>query len=72
MRRVWAKRGAARVPSEVMQLIAKFGHLNLPDTLTVCGRIGININNQQRIVQFAAGRIQSGDERVFFRRSLHC
>ena len=54
-----------------MQLVAKIWHPDLADALTVRGRLGININNQQRIVQFAAGRIQSGDERVFFRRSLH-
>jgi hypothetical protein len=56
----------------MVQLITKFWHPDLPDALTVCGRLGINIDNKQRIVQFAAGRIQRGDERVFFRRGLHC
>jgi hypothetical protein len=56
----------------MVQLISEFWHSDLPDTLAVRGRLGININNQQRIIQFAAGRIQRGDERVFFRRSLHC
>jgi hypothetical protein len=55
-----------------MQLITKLRHPNLPDALTVCGRLRINVNNQQRIIQFTAGRIQRGNERVFFRRSLHC
>src|SRR4030095_12321670 len=72
MRRVRTQRGAARVPPEMMQLIAKFRHPNLADALAVRGRLGININNQQRVVQLTAGGIQRGDERVFFRRSLHC
>jgi hypothetical protein len=54
-----------------MQLVAKIWQCHLADALTERGRLGININNQQRIVQFAAWRIQSGDECVFFRRSLH-
>src|SRR5439155_2055124 len=72
MRRVRTQRRTACIPAEMVQLITEFWHPDLTDTLTVRGRLGININNQQRIVQFAAGRIQSGDERVFFRRSLHC
>ena len=71
MRRVRTERRTARVPTEVVQFIAKFWHLDLADALAVCGRRRININNQQRIVQFAARRIQRGDERMFFRRSLH-
>ena len=71
MWRVRTQRRTARIPTEVMQLVTKFWHPDLADALPVRGRLGININNQQRIVQFAAGRIQSGDERVFFRRSLH-
>jgi hypothetical protein len=55
----------------MMQLIAKLWHPDFSDALPVCGRPRININNQQRIVEFAAGRIQRGDECVFFRRSLH-
>jgi hypothetical protein len=55
-----------------MQLVTKFWHPDLADTLSVRGRLEININNQQRIIQFAAGRIQRSDERMFFRRSLHC
>ena len=69
MRRVRTQRRTARVPSEMMQFITKLWHPDLPDALTVCRRLGININNQQRIIQFAAGRIQRGDKRVFFRRS---
>jgi hypothetical protein len=41
----------------MMQFIAKLWHLNFANAPAVCGRFGININNQQRIVQLAAGRI---------------
>ena len=44
---------------------------NLAETLPVCGRFRIDINNQQRIIQFAARRIKRGDKRVLLRRSLH-
>ena len=72
MRRVRAQRRTARVPPEMMQLITKLWHLHLADALAVRGRLRINIHNQQCVIQFAAGRIQRGDKRVFFRRSLHC
>src|SRR5262245_48544462 len=54
MRRVRTERRTARVPSEMMQLIAKLWHLHFADTLPVCGRLRININDQQCIIQFAA------------------
>ena len=71
MRRVRTQRRTARIPPEMMQLIAKLRHLHLPDALTVCGRLRINIHHQQRIIQFAAGRIQRGDERMFLGWRLH-
>jgi hypothetical protein len=55
----------------MMQLITKFWHLYFAHALTVRGRIGININNQQRIVKFAAGRIQRRDKRMFLGWRLH-
>jgi hypothetical protein len=55
----------------MMQLIAKLWHPDFPDALPVCGRLGININNQQRIVQFTARRIQRGHECMLFGRGLH-
>jgi hypothetical protein len=56
----------------MMQLITKIWQFHLADALAVRGRLGIDVNDQQRIIEFAAGWIQRGDERVFFRRSLHC
>jgi hypothetical protein len=41
----------------MVQFIAKLWHLHLADSLTVRGRLGIDVNNQQRIVQLAAGRV---------------
>ena len=55
----------------MMQLIAKLGHLHFADALAVRVRLRINIDNQQRVVKLAVGRIQRGYERMFFRRSLH-
>ena len=55
----------------MMQLVPKFWHPDVADTLTVCGRFRININNQQRIIQFAAGRIQRRDKRMFLGWRLH-
>jgi hypothetical protein len=55
----------------MVQFIAEFGHFHFADSLAVRGRVGINIHDQDCIVQFAGGRIQRRDERVFFRRSLH-
>ena len=57
MRRIRTQRRTARVPTKVMQLVTKIWHPHLADALAVRGRLGININNQQRIVQFAAGRV---------------
>src|SRR5262245_23172652 len=57
MRRVRAERGTARVPTKVMQFVAKIWQRDLTDALTVGGRLGININNQQRVVELAARRI---------------
>jgi hypothetical protein len=54
-----------------MQFITKLWHPDLSDALTVCGRFRININNQQRIIQFAAGRIQRCDKRMFLGWRLH-
>src|SRR5437773_11497277 len=71
MRTLWAKQLASCVPTKVVQLITKLRHLNFADPLAVRARTGINIDNQQRVVEFAAGRIESRHERVLFRRSLH-
>src|ERR1044071_765650 len=71
VRGIRAKRRAARVPTEVMQLIAKVRQLHFADALSVRSRLRINSDDQERVVQFAAGWIQRRDERVFFHRRLH-
>jgi len=45
MRRIWAKRRAARIPTEVVQLIAKLWHLHFADALPIRPRLRINIYN---------------------------
>src|ERR1044071_1272995 len=51
MRRVRTQRRTASVPPEMMQLVAKLGHLRFAYALPVRGRLGININYQQGIIQ---------------------
>src|SRR5438105_9588543 len=67
-----AERRAARVPTEMMQFIAKLWHHYFAHALAVRRRLGINVENQQRVVEFAPRRIQRGDKCVFFRRRPHC
>ena len=45
MRGVRAKGRTARIPTKVMQLVAKLRHLDLTDALAVGARVGINIDN---------------------------
>ena len=55
--RIWAERRTACVPTKVMQLVAKIWQFHLADALAVRGRLRIDVNNEQRVVQLAAGRI---------------
>jgi hypothetical protein len=55
----------------MVQLIAKLRHLDLADALAVRARLRINIDNQQRVVEFAAGRVKRGHECMLFGRGLH-
>ena len=71
MRRIRAKRRATCIPTEVVKLITKLWHLNFADPLAVRARTGINIDNQQRVVEFAARWIKPRDERVFLWWRLH-
>src|SRR5438132_13171962 len=71
MRGVRAKGRTARIPTEMMQLVAKLWHLNLPNALAVSARPGINIHNQQRVVEVAAWRIKRRYKRMLFSGSLH-
>src|SRR4029453_5435379 len=71
MGRIWAKGRTARIPPKVMQLVAKLRHLDLADALAVGGRLRINIDNQQRVVELAAGRIKRCHKCMLLRRSLH-
>jgi hypothetical protein len=55
----------------MVQLIAKLRRLDLADALTVRARLRINIDSQQRVVEFAAGRVKRRHEYMFFGRDLH-
>ena len=66
MRGVWAERRAAGVPAEMVKLVAELRHDGLADALPVGGRFGINIHDEQRVIEFATGRVEGGDEGVFF------
>src|SRR5262249_9486554 len=63
--RIRAKRRAARVPPEMMELITEFRHFNLAYLLAVGARLRIDIHNQQRVVEFATRRIKRRNKRIF-------
>src|SRR5436190_12987539 len=52
VRRIRAKRRAACIPTEMMQLITKLRHCNLADMPAIGARVRINVHNQQRVVEF--------------------
>jgi hypothetical protein len=54
-----------------MQLVAKLGQDYLPDPLSVSGRAGIDINNEEGVVQLASRGVERGHEGMPFRRRLH-
>ena len=49
MRRVGAEAGAAGIPAEVVQLVAGVWHVGLADEAAVAARIGIEIDDADRI-----------------------
>lgn len=55
VRRVRAQARAARVPSEVVQLVAGAGHVHARDLGAAAGRVGIDMQHSKRV---AAARIR--------------
>ena len=58
VRRVGAERSAARVPSRVMELIAKGGHLGERQYLAVRLRCRVEVDSGQAVVPVIAGTLQ--------------
>src|SRR4030095_11313535 len=71
MWRIWAKGRTARIPTKMMQLVAKLRHLDLANALTVGARLGVNIDNEQRVVELAAGGIKPRHKCMLLWWSLH-
>src|SRR6266700_2228069 len=71
MRCIWAQRRAARVPTEMVQLITKLWHSDLAGLSAIGARVGINVDYQKSVVEVASGRIKRRYERVFLWRPSH-
>ena len=71
VRRVRAQARTARVPAEVVQLIARVGHLELAHHLPVGLRFRVHVDRGERIRRALPGRVQHRDVRQGFRRRLH-
>jgi hypothetical protein len=48
-----------------MQLITELRHPHLGDALAVGARLRIDIDNQQRVIEFAAGRLSAATNAYF-------
>jgi hypothetical protein len=55
----------------MVKLVAKLRHFDLADALAISAGVRINIHDQQRVVEFAAGRIKRRHERIFLGWPLH-
>jgi hypothetical protein len=64
MRRIGTKRGATRVPSEMMQLIAGVRHRDAVDELAILRRLRIEIDDAQRRLRSGAFEVQPGPRQV--------
>src|SRR5216684_7157287 len=72
MRRVGAERGAARVPSEMMEFVADTGHLGTSDNLRIGWRGRVEVEHAHRVVTSLLGfGIEGGDVGELFARPLH-
>ena len=71
MRRVRAQARTARVPAEVMQLVAGVRHVGLPDQTAVALRVGIDVHDADRVgASFFVG-IDQRQVGELLRRRLH-
>jgi hypothetical protein len=71
MRRIRAQARAAGVPAEVMQLVARVGHVGLPDEPAVALRGWIEVNNTDRVGFALASWIDQRHVGQRFRPGLH-
>jgi hypothetical protein len=70
MRRVGTKRGAARIPPEVVQLVARVRHRRAVDKLAIRGGLRVEIDDAERI-GFRALDVEDGHVGKLLGRSLH-
>ncbi len=68
--RVWAQARAARVPPEVMQLVAGIRHVNARDLGAISRRRGIDVEHRKGVVDGRVG-IEQRHVRERLRRGLH-